>query len=258
MRHIIIGLGSIGRRHYRNLVGLLPAGNEHEVITVDPDKKCNADYTKVEGDIFQDAVVYICAPTKEHAGIIHYSYWMGAKSIAVEKPLHDTWGEIELFPGALPIATLYCYRYHPVFRALKRNSPVDILVMTAQDDLVSRYGATALETMASHSIDAALWVNGPAKSWDTIDNGESCSVQIYHLNGCLSQIRCNISKSPRISGISYRRAGYRHQAPVPANDQMYIDEMKAWLNFLNTGDRGDLCFYEDAMQVQKIMQGSSQ
>ena len=31
---------------------------------------------------------------------------------------------------------------------------------------------------------------------------------------------------------------------ISANDQMYIDEMKAWLKFLDTGDEGELCFYE--------------
>lgn len=260
MRHIIIGLGSIGRRHYRNLIGL---GRGHEVITVDSSPNASADLVSWDWlDYESNDVVYICTPTEHHYRNMFDAVSGGVKAVFVEKPIvsisnRDLEIEDEHYDVFNKVMCSYQYRYHPVFRSLKRNSPVDILVMTAQDDLVSRYGPTALETMASHSIDIALWVNGPAESWDTIDSGEYCSVQISHTNGCLSQIRCNISKSPRISNISYRRAGYRFQTSVPANDQMYIDEMKAWLHFLNTGERGDLCFYEDAMKVQEIMIGSS-
>lgn len=249
MKHYILGFGSIGKRHYRNLKSL----TADPIITVDPDPSAGADQVHLT-DSLANQVVYICSPTPVHAATLAYAIEVGAKAVFVEKPLCA----VNHIPRTNIIlnAVGYCYRFHPTIRELKER-PAHWMYISAQDDLVSRYGPTALETMASHSIDAALWILGPARSFKVNDKGKEVAIEINHEGGRISEILCNIARGPRRSEISFYHSLFTRMkvVDIPPCDQMYIDEMKAWLNYLETGEQGDLCSFEEAMEVQRIMQG---
>jgi len=252
----IIGRGSIGKRHESILRTMLPKSDK--LITIDP--AVPADHANFPFGLLQDAIVFICTPTEYHLSTLAIALSEGVRAVFVEKPMlakghTPTLNDIP----TIPVFAMYQYRYHPVIANLYRLHPLDTVVFQAQDDLAAKYGPTALETMASHSIDAALFINRSAESWITRDDGDRCSIIINHANGCVSQIRCNISDYPRISTVSYRKSGYQNNSvPIAGIDQMYIDQMKAILNYVRTGEVGNLCTYEQAMRVQRIMEGSKE
>ncbi len=252
MRHVIIGLGSIGKRHYNNLMRLIPQSDE--IITVDPDPNSGAAFQVIPFSV-KDCAVYICTPTILHFIQMTHAAMDEAAGIFIEKPMVDKYTEVRMRDD-IPIAVGYCYRYHPVFQDIKRfGEHLRYLCLHASDKLDDRYGFTALETMASHSIDAALWCIGPAVSWSVKDTGHRAAIQIVHKNDCVTQIYADITSDPREAEVRFSTNIHSGRFGIERYDPMYGEEMKAWLNYLKTGEVGNLCTYEQAMQVQEIMRG---
>ena len=257
MKHIILGFGSIGKRHYNNLMRVLSTwgGCEHdEIITVDPNPRSGAAFQIIPFSV-KDCAVYICSPTEFHFIQMNNAMIEGARAIFVEKPMLDKYTEVRV-RNDIPIAIGYCYRYHPVFQDIKRfGDHLRYLSLYASDKLDDRYGFTALETMASHSIDAALWCIGPATSWSVKDTGHRAAIQIVHRNDCITQIYADITSDPRETEVRFSTNIHSGRFGIERYDPMYVEEMKAWLNYLKTGDAGNLCTFEQALKVQEIMRG---
>ena len=277
MRHVIVGLGSIGQRHLRNLKTLRP---DDEFVTVDVNGK--ADYPELDytlEDIIDGSLVYICSPYEHHRTHFYAAYGFGAKGIFVEKPLFAP-GICQPISGSYecPIAVGYNHRWHPFFRQLKSSSAsIAYLHLYGSEDLSSKYGPTALGTMASHSIDLGLWLLGDALNSNVLDYGGLSLVGIRHQSGAATHICASMNSPFRIATCTVMRASpedihkllegkpgiqldepvqIEHRFVLPDN-QMYIDEMVAWLNYVDTGDPGDLCTFEQALKVQEIMRGNN-
>lgn len=252
MRHIILGRGSIGRRHEANLMRLLPKGDE--ITTVDPDPQSGAAFQIIPFSV-KDCAVYICTPTILHFTQMIHAMTDGAAGIFVEKPMLDKYTQVRANVD-IPIACGYNYRYHPIFQDIKRfGNHLCYLGLYASDKLDDRYGFTALETMASHSIDAALWCIGKAVSWSVKDTGHRAAIQIVHENDCVTQIYADITSDPRDAEVRFSTNIHSGRFGIDRYDPMYYEEMRAWLNYLKTGDAENLCTFEQAMQVQEIMRG---
>ncbi len=260
MRALIVGLGSIGRRHAVNLQKL-----GHIVCVVDPFIE-GVHYESL-GNFAEDRetvdFAVVCSPTECHIDHCIQLINLGIP-VLCEKPLYswDQHDRVEKIVSALvhnpraKFAVAYCYRFHPQFRHLKQiGSRVEYLSLYACDNLVSKYGPTALDTMASHSIDAALWCLGPARTYEVHNSGERVSIQIVHNSGAVSQIHCDITTSPRIAQCNFELDIGTGAFGIERYYPMYEDEIKAWLNYLETGDRGDLCSFDEAMRVQEVMWG---
>lgn len=261
MKHIFIGAnGSIGKRHIANLHHLRP---EAEIVTVDIAGQ--ADYRNILDADLKDNAVYICSPTVNH--IYHFDVALAreARAIFVEKPL---WGLRESIgfhdtsdvPPDVPVAVGYNLRFHPLFIQLKQQTD-DILCLNlyGSENLSKKYGNTALETMACHGIDMALWLLGPAEFHVVSNHGDSATVKIVHLNGTVSVLHANMSSPFRImvAVVVWKTSGARLTQFVEADDKMYKSEMEAWLKYIEIGKRDPrLCSYEEAVRVQEIMHGS--
>lgn len=253
MKHLILGLGSIGRRHYANLKRLLPAGDE--LVTVDPDPSAGADSTNIDKGELRDNVLYICSPTKWHASHIGVGIARGARAIFVEKPLYSK-GLADEFKTSVPIVCAYNYRFHSEYQRLKQHaSEVALMSVVGIENAASKYGNTALETMLSHYLDLGLWLFGKLDEVQIVDCGwyahcamnfEGTQFNVYsQIDGDHHRAECQVVfDSGRVEKFDLGRD----------TDAMYIKEMVAWLNFLEMGERGDLCFYEDALKVQRLMQ----
>lgn len=253
MRHLIIGRGSIGKRHEANIHRLFP---DHYIATADPDPLTNATYqSSVPHSAYKDALVYICSPTAFHLSDFACAQQSGARAVFIEKPLAEAGIVIEPKPS-IPVVVGYQYRYNSIIMALHKNPPEELHVC-AMDNLVDRYGPTALTTMASHAIDYALWINGPADKWMTSDSGHKCDISIRHTNGHETVIYCKIDNSEgRVLQVQVGRSGEYSILDVPAENEMYERELLEWYRYINTGESGDLCLWDDAMRVQEIMNGS--
>ena len=268
MKHLFLGNGSIGKRHQVNLLSLRP---DADILAVDPVVPAHFEtiYDAVNslGD-FSDCVAYICSPFEYHWHQYHTLISHGAKAIFCEKPFYSV-GDPDRHhaePPDIPFACGYNHRYHPLFRKLySLREHLYFFHLYGTENISAKYGDTALETMLSHSLDLGLWLFGSYEKYSLIDVG----VQAYFRG-----VHRYSPKEAHIAAVSmqadmlsmYRVAtcsiGYanpetekleRHLYGIEKNDQMYLDEMKAWLHYVETGDAGDLCTFQQALKVQEIM-----
>jgi len=260
MKHIFIGgNGSIGQRHIANLRALQPNA---EIVIVDPQGEADYDHTHHLRS-FKDSVVYICTPTITHKRKLIEALNKSAAAIFMEKPLislqHSTTDLLRRCD--VPFACGYSYRFHPLFSSLKKNpSNIFFFHLYGTENITDRYGPTALETMLSHSIDLALWLFGPAHRRDRLvsKDGMVAIVQLPHRNNVLSFLHADMLSPYRVAtctvGYTKDKEEYFDLVNVVPTNEMYLDEMQAWLHFLDTGERGNLCSYEEALQVQELME----
>ena len=279
MKHIFLGGGgSIGQRHIANLRALRP---DAEILVVDPNVP-DADYSDISLAPIMDNVVYICSPTACHYWHFIQAVYRGALAIFVEKPLfdksyfsNDTYQGLVTPPSIVTVG--YNHRLHPLFREIK-NKLADNLIylhLYGSEDISAKYGVTPLETMLSHSIDLALWICGDALVWRTYERDICAMVGIKHSDDLVSYCHADMGSSFRVATITalVKNAETvitkndkgtmvvdgsldRHHWFIEPNDQMYVDEMAAWLKYVETGEPGDLCTFQQALKVQEIMAGS--
>ena len=253
MKHLILGFGSIGKRHYRNLKILTHP--EDEIVTVDPDPNSGADYRKWNS-LLAGWVVYICTPTDNHISILFDAVGEGARAVFVEKPLGlkgEQFGTLK----EIPIVCGYNYRFHSEYQSLyNRGGDISLMNVIGVENMTEKYGHTALETMLSHYLDLGLWLFGVPKSVQVVNRGwcatASLNFPTAHLN-IYSQIDGNYRRAQ--AEVVFHSGGYDHFGLIDKSelDAMYVKQMIAWLNFLETGERGQLCFLEDALKVQRLM-----
>ena len=251
MRILVIGAGSVGQRHIRNLRTLRPGVT---VVTVDPDVPADyRDYgTALEAGRYDAAI--IASPTDWHMGhMMGLSLPEWRVSFLVEKPLSArdyTPSTAVSMAAGLRCAVGFQWRYHPVVTAMRemweRNR---LLKFTASQNMIVKYGLTCLETIGSHVIDLALWVLGPALEVDMTTDGRTASGTITHEHG-ESNYQLDMTKDPR---ISYVVSG-ADAVSLPPDNQMYVDELADFLTYVETGIRpARLATLADGLAVQGVM-----
>jgi len=131
MRILIIGGGSIGQRHLRNLTGL----GMRDIVLVETDKQRRAQlkdnkYLKVYGDLnlvakerFDGALV--CTPPNSHLGIAWKLIRSNIHSLFIEKPLSHTLKGVNEFISEvenrkIQVLVGYNLRFHPGLTLVKK------------------------------------------------------------------------------------------------------------------------------------------
>lgn len=260
-RYIIVGYGSIGKRHARNLQALAPDALitiidpvlYRKQITLDDALECH----DVKGAV-------IASPTEHHLPAL---LMFQARGIPVycEKPVctieqyrdKAVREQLDWFsrqPWKCAIG--FQYRYHPVGdRMLKPLT--DHLSFVAQDDLMVKYGATVSETMASHSLDLALFAQGPVRLADLHSDGRVFGGTLHHTRGALSDFDLRIDKGPRQSSldVTYERGG-SVSLEIPPDEQMYTLAMTEWLRWVRERVRpARLARLSDGLRVMDLLSG---
>lgn len=173
MKVLVIGLGSIGRRHAANAAHL---GHEVHCHDTDPaaQEHCRwAWHESLEAALrIWPGAVIIATPAKTHAAML--SEVSLKSSVFVEKPLALSRTELlKEMPQRRTVAVGYQMRFHPHLRELKHIADTMRLgkgIATAvawQADAGQHWpGTDYADTLVecSHEIDAALYVLGPAKT----------------------------------------------------------------------------------------------
>ena len=263
MRHLIIGLGSMGQRHLANLKSLCP---DDEFITVDENGK--ADYETPRADLVRDSLVYICSPTRWHERHFGFVSDHTPRAVFVEKPLfsvNSRWQD--LFASRdinFPVVVGFCYRFHPLFQKLRasadRKDIFSFHVYASEASLAGRYTDPPLELLLAHPINTAEWLFGPIQSHKVVSDDKWATFSGTARNGISVSMSANFISPQRISlcivGVLNRETQSHEQFiyNVWPDDGMYIDEMKAWLNYVETGNSGDLCTLSEAMRTQELLQ----
>lgn len=174
LKHLVIGMGSIGKRHYR----LLKEVGE-DVIGIDK-PTINPETMNIPSWNNYD-MVWICTPTKTH-----FHYAMEAikqgKKVFIEKPLTADLEEAEQIKNAMDTHNNHkvwvaCnYRFHPAVKTLKENFQRvgDILYsnihyshyLPYQRENWKEYikDTDIIKDAGWHFIDLALWLFGKKNS----------------------------------------------------------------------------------------------
>jgi predicted dehydrogenase len=268
-----IGMGSIGRRHYKNLlklgmpyVGIAdPAIIENIINTYNP--------RKLLGERAEGNIVVIASPTEFHLEQLDMADHYKAKAIFLEKPPHYNASDLEKFMESHnpKCAVGFNYRFHPEIRHLKSImsiGPTVRLLMLAYDDvenwpnwsedswLNGEYGG-ALLTSASHSVDTALYLLGEVESlkcrlWCKKSTNLTVDMTLWHTCGAKTQIeiRWNGPKHSSIAYVDDKQMILRDMTRYA--EYMHYDCMKDFLKFVD-GKKSEICTLKQSLEVMKIL-----
>jgi predicted dehydrogenase len=257
----ILGLGSIGLRHARNLRML-----GHEVLGYDTDEKKMREF---QGKIVQrldimehvDAHV-IATPTPQHYEDM-LECMIEKTPIFIEKPLcaYESLPQdgIEFRPPLENISVGYMLRFHPCVKAAKAwinaghiGEPLWASFTCAQFNNKPDYLRDGVILNWSHEIDLALYLFGPAKvaaASARVTNGHEdiADIILQHENGARSTIHLDYVTKNEIreawivgseKNIGMDLLGRRNSMGKIIQefggkwDDDYIDEMAEWIKLM--------------------------
>ena len=283
MRVAVLGNGSIGKRHARNLHAL---GYRVSLIDSNPDVTSEA---AGELDLVLDQcdAAIVCVPTAFHLRIFKKCLEHNLP-VYLEKPacsIRDI-PELEDIAQRTDLPTImvgYQLRYHRDIIALHKRTPFEFARLSCECDMqtwqgVSSRGNFILEM--SHEIDLALHLGaGPLCSFSNV-NGQSKQVRMgfdggfsVHLNGASpeyrrswdvtwpSQLKWPSAGHQNISGpglyttISPEQIRIQYPTPERLGNTMYVNAMRSFMALAETRrqpSRG--CTLQQAIDVMKIVQ----
>jgi len=211
MKFLVIGLGSIGSRHAKNLVVL-----GHEVIGYDPATPL---VTNVELINHLDHVedidgCIIATPTANHAKDLHYAIDRGWANILVEKPIANTisaelLNDLEYAKSvAINVVMGNNLRFHPSVRLARRYIREGLLgnliwahICVAQYNDKPQYRRDGVTlNWGAHEFDLARYLLGPAKvASANIDTDDTIAdVSLVHDSSCLTTVHLDYLTNPEM------------------------------------------------------------
>jgi len=277
----IIGLGSIGYRHFKNLQDM-----GHRVLGFDPFKKevSNASLGKIAREA--NAVV-IAVPTELHYSYLDEVIMTMRKPFFIEKPIATKENVNFLITEAkisgLPMMVGYNLRYRSCVKKTKEwlddrfiGGPLWSNFALAQWNRKPSYLRDGVILNWSHEIDLCNYLLGPStvagSSVRLSDNQDDMAdILLTHSNGCRSTVHldyltvreqrkfCIVGKKGRITAdivnntadlLMDNDLAESHQFNDTFNDN-YIDEMQDFINLLD-GKPSIGCSAEEGMETLKI------
>lgn len=276
----VLGRGSIGERHFKNLQAL-----GIDVVSFDTKSDFVALQTRQAVIDSSDAIV-IATPTAEHHRDLRDCLAAG-KHVFVEKPIAATTMELEqlLKSKSTVVFVGNNLRYHACVRAAKEKlllgaigKPLWASITVGQfsdKEPYLRDGVTL--NWGAHEIDLALHLLGPAKVRSSVTDVSDSLVDIVleHDSGCRSIIHLDYVTRPEIRAttiigekgqltidLAARWCCLIDQSGQPPMqmrttdtwDSNYIDEMKGFLARINGHNDGIGATGEDGLATLKIIE----
>lgn len=204
----VLGLGSTGSRHARNLQAM-----GHEVMAFDPNRKVRPPgiemYPRADILAGADALV-IASPTKCHFDDLLFCMDSG-KPIFIEKPVaasESEWRNLKRYQSVGRIFVGYNLRFHQCVIQAKRwldggliGKPLWASFTCAQFNDRPAYLRDGVIRNWSHEIDLALYLLGPARvaaavARMTDGNDDIADIVLKHDNGCQTNIHLDYLAKP--------------------------------------------------------------
>lgn len=268
MKVLILGFGSIGRRHARNLQAI---SADMQLVIADPvlpdvqefggRVTVYSDWRTMLADHRDATAAVIASPTDAHLTQLEMLVVQGIPAY-VEKPVCLA-SEVADFERVMHFAAQegqrhavgFQYRFHPAVQELETLlrhmlGPKLHLVFMGKDDLLARYGPDVGGVMAAHPIDTALRWFGPAKCIELVTDGAYITGRIVHRGEHESIYSYRMDGGPRRSAIG----GADWSVDLPPDDDMYLDAMRAWLNWVVGWERDPrMATLADGLAVSQVL-----
>ena len=266
LKIILLGLGSIGQRHARNLHAL-----GHHVIAADPFvaapepngvvtlfyrdwRRALAEHGDAQGCV-------IASPTAEHHAQLLFATFGNSQAIPVyiEKPIMtaEQYGFFSFKADILTISnqpykivTGFQYLFHPAMPTVRELArQYGELSFVGRDNLLARYGPDVDGVMVAHPVRTSLALLGPALDVSLISDGVCLTGHIFHKGGT-SHYDFDMGSGPRESWV---RANGAEVALTP-DDGMYVAALAAWTTWLAGGPRDPrLSSLSDGLEVTRVL-----
>lgn len=255
MKLVIVGLGSIGKRHKSNLEAL-----GHQIIP---------SYEEADG-------VLVCNPTSLHLATALKFTSLGLP-VFIEKPLSHNLNGVDKLKGKILVG--YCLRFDRSLREFKKQADqtkiqsVKIVCCSflpdwhPQTDYRQSYSAKkelggGVLLDLSHEIDYALWFFGPIKKVSTklqmapeleIETEATADLSLEFISGVKAEIHLSYtSRQPaRFCEIKTRDQLLRWD--FKPNNEMYVEEMKHFINVIR-GKELPQVTVADGINVLKVIE----
>lgn len=296
MKLAIIGLGVMGKNHYRVLKNI----QEAEIVALcDPIAKDEFDH-KLYRDVDEmlknetiDAVI-IAVPTFLHKDVALKCIEKGI-NLFIEKPVASTLEEGEAILNAankknVKVAVGYIERFNPVVNALKRElqgKEIYTIAVTRVGPIPPRIADVGILTdLSVHDIDLIRFVSG--EEIEDVNIFKSRKIHNHHEDNAILSFKlsnekiANITTSwltpykKRVMEVTAKEAlfdadlmaqdlteyskyegtntfnSYGVRKCIVKKEEPLLNELKAFVNFIKTGNRGDLATIEDSLITIKI------
>jgi predicted dehydrogenase len=269
MRIVIIGLGSIGKRHYDNLKSL-----KHEVFTSDIGDKLR----------FDVECAFICSPTQNH--VEHaIEYIRHGIPVFIEKPLTYCLGELERINEVVkkykvPTMVGCNNRFHPSLLKAKVVADTGKVIFARAEAgyylpfwrktdyrksySASEYGGIVLDDI--HSWDYLYWLFGKIKDLKVvcgkvsdleIEKEDIAESSILFENGVAASVHCDYLLKNYHKELSLYLPHEVITYKIQPTNLMYKKEVEYFIDCLNKKIEPMNNVGEAAYVLEKIIKGRS-
>ena len=250
---VLGGLGSIGKKHVENLRTL-----GFDPLIVDPAGEMATYETRPS-----DRVV-IASPSRLHEEQLA-ALGPRVRAILVEKPPALTGAGWKAVRDACPrLAVGFNWRFHPTIRALK-GSDFDGIELVSFENIRwfpggahlfdTKQGGGILLTSGVHSIDLLCHLmGGPAEVESSGVSENQLFARLIHPRGwsTVTMVWDWIGKVCRRGTVYSSSSGRISMLLLTLPCDMHLDMMKAFVEYADTGNPGELCTAEQAQWVMDI------
>lgn len=296
MKLAIIGLGVMGKNHYRVLKNI----QEAEIVALcDPiakdefDHKLYRDVDEMLKNEILNAVI-IAVPTFLHKEVALKCIEKGI-NLFIEKPVASTLEEGEEILKAATkkntkVAVGYIERFNPVVSALKKElqgKEIYTIAMTRVGPIPPRIADVGILTdLSVHDIDLIRFVSG--EEIEDVKIFKSRKIHNHHEDNAILSFKLSNEKiasittswltpyKKRVMEVTAKEAlfdadlmaqdlteyskyegtntfnSYGVRKCIVKKEEPLLNELKAFINFIKTGERGDLATIEDSLITIKI------
>ncbi|MDZ7587018.1 MAG: Gfo/Idh/MocA family oxidoreductase [Patescibacteria group bacterium] len=255
MKLVIIGLGSIGKKHKQNLELL-----GHEIVP---------SFENVDGAL-------VCNPTALHLETA-LKFTNLKMPVFIEKPLSHNLNGLDQLKGNILVG--YCLRFNESLRKFKNNIPqkgiksVKIVCQSwlpdwhPQTDYRQSYSAKkelggGVLLDLSHEIDYSLWFFGPVKKVSArlqmspeleIETEAIADLELEFISGIKADIHLSYASHQPARFCEIKTNNKTLLWNFKSNNKMYLEEMKHFIKVIQ-GKEKPLVTVTDGINVLKVIE----
>ena len=275
---IVLGYGSIGKRHADNLVALGFDGFVFDPVQSSNLRSLRNPYGIILGlgdwmAVCAGAIVVVASPTDYHADQAEVAILNGARAVYVEKPPAKNAKRWERVVGqakahGVKLAVGFNWRFHPATEALRATGPIRDGTLIGLDDFwrwpteqrahLRKDGV--LWCSASHSVDLMLHLYGPAKCNKSLQLHDSSTLllegdgwQVTIINSWASRRQISQFFVRMVDGSLADVDFLDDEWQEAMNADMHRDCVAQFVEWADGGEPGHLCTGEQALATLEIL-----